>query len=258
MSSAAPGGDVPIVGEMEDVIDRFIVVDGCRNVRDLGGYVGVGGRMVRWGRLLRADGPDRMTADGRATIDRLGVATVIDFRNQHEKGGQAFHPAAITMPMADAPDTDWSAATLTTTDDLARRYYTMATSSAETISATLELLGERLDRPALIHCAAGKDRTGILAALVLALVGVNDEVIAADYGLSHESGIRHRDSLTRFAPERAEHLHNVAPIAFTAHPATMATFLELVRERHRTVRDFVESLGTPTYTADDLRAHLLV
>lgn len=238
--------------------ERFIVVDGCHNVRDLGGYGAADGRMVRWGRVYRADGPNDLTPEGRGVIRALGIATVIDFRSPEEHGEHPFLPGAISLPVADAPNADWSANAVRTTDDLAERYYDMAVTAADSLRTTFHLMADRLDRPLMFHCAAGKDRTGIVAALTLSVAGVPDDVVAADYGLSHEPTQRRRTQVMASDPQAAARYGELAPIVLTAHAPTMSAFLSLVRERHGGARAFLEHLGVAAAEIDRIVAHLLV
>ncbi|MGD9794817.1 MAG: tyrosine-protein phosphatase [Acidimicrobiia bacterium] len=238
--------------------DRFIVVDGCHNVRDLGGYTGADGRIVRWGRVYRADGPNDLTPAGRDVIRSLGIATVIDFRSPEEHGEHPFLPGAISMPVADAPNADWSADAVRTGDDLAERYYDMATTAQESLRTTFHLMATRLDRPLLFHCAAGKDRTGIVAALTLSVAGVPDEVIADDYELSHEPTQRRRAVVMARDPQAAARYGEFAPIVLTAHAPTMRAFMALVRQRHGDACGLLTHLGVTAAEIDQIVAHLLV
>jgi protein-tyrosine phosphatase len=214
---------------------RLIALEGCFNFRDLGGYVGAGGRTVRWRRLFRADGLSRLSAPDLARLAELGLRTVIDLRTADEitKRGRIdpAHPdlAYHHLPMIDVlpPEVElprWS-------DPLfvAGQYRDMLRSGATTMRQALELLADGATYPAAFHCMAGKDRTGILSALVLELLGVADEEIVADYALSGE------------AMQRMLAWLRVAMVA--AEPASMATFLEVFRREHRSVEDYVASIG---------------
>jgi protein-tyrosine phosphatase len=228
---------------------RLIALEGCFNFRDLGGYVGAGGRTVRWRRLFRADGLSRLSAPDLARLAELGLRTVIDLRTADEitKRGRIdpAHPdlAYHHLPMIDVlpPEVElprWS-------DPLfvAGQYRDMLRSGATTMRQALELLADGATYPAAFHCMAGKDRTGILSALVLELLGVADEEIVADYALSGEAMQRMLAWLRVEHPERSEEHNRSAAAMVAAEPASMATFLEVFRREHRSVEDYVASIG---------------
>jgi protein-tyrosine phosphatase len=236
---------------------RHLTIDGCYNVRDVGGYTGSNGRTTRWGRLYRADGPNYLSAAGRAQIAGLGLATVIDLRDASEHGEHPFVPGAVSLPMFDAPAGDWSPEVLRTPEDLAERYYDMATVGAAAIRQAFELFAARLDRPALVHCAAGKDRTGIVLALVLSVCGVSEGVIAQDYHLSHALADDRRNWLMQTDPEAAQRYGEFAPIVLTAFPETMTAFLALLHRHHGSVTGFLDDVGVPSPIRSDVSSHLL-
>jgi protein-tyrosine phosphatase len=236
---------------------RHLTIDGCYNVRDVGGYIGFDGRTTVWGRLYRADGPNYLSETGRAQIAELGLATVIDLRAAGEHGEHPFVPGAISLPMFDAPAGDWSPEVMRTPADLADRYYEMATEGRVAIRQSFELFAERLDRPALVHCAAGKDRTGIVLALVLSVCGVSEADIAADYHISHTLTDERRAWLIRTDPEAAERYREFAPIVLTALPETMAAFLALLDRHHGSAAGFLDDIRVGLPIRQAVCAHLL-
>ena len=175
---------------------RRVGLDGPANFRDLGGYR-AGAHRLRRGRVFRSDSLSRMTeSDVRHVVDELGVVTVVDLRAGHEvetyghgplgsEGVLVHHlpiadetrPERIERP-PDAPDPS----TLT----LDRIYLLMLDRYADRFVGVLRTLADDANHPIVFHCAAGKDRTGLVAALLLSLLGVDDETVAADYALTSE------------------------------------------------------------------------
>jgi protein-tyrosine phosphatase len=166
-----------------DAGSRRIALTGTLNVRDMGGYPTADGGIVRWRTLLRSDALHRLDDAGRAALAGLGLRTVIDLRTDQEA--------------QDAPDAlDGTGAEvfrlpLFTADaigrlppELAAVYRYMIDDCGPVIAAAIGRLCPERARPALVHCSAGKDRTGVVAAFILAALGVPDDVIAADYALS--------------------------------------------------------------------------
>jgi protein-tyrosine phosphatase len=244
-----------------DETDRFIALEGAFNLRDLGGYRTGDGRTVRLGRLWRADGPERLTDGDRKLLEALEIATVIDLRADGEFPGSAWptgvggqvvpvsvlvrDPAARRTPVA--THVDFGVAYV---DQLERGIGPFVT--------VLETMAERCDRPVLFHCSAGKDRTGIVAALVLHLLGVPDDVIVADYALSHEPHER-RMARARTDPRPGDLDYDSFPAVYTgAHPDTMASFLAEARRRHGDLDVLLAAGGLGQATVERLRGELLV
>jgi protein-tyrosine phosphatase len=171
---------------------RHIAFDRLHNFRDLGGYRTVEGRVVSWGRLYRADSLAKLTDPG---VDRdrflaLGVRTVIDLRHPWEIehwgrvpdfDGLSFHNLSIEHRPYDQAQLGPETAVA---PFLAERYAELAEDGVEELRWALEIIASNGSGPLVFHCAAGKDRTGLLAALVLSLLGVGEDDIAADYALT--------------------------------------------------------------------------
>jgi protein tyrosine/serine phosphatase len=166
--------------------DRWIRLPGTTNLRDLGGYPSTDGGTVRWRTLLRSDALHRLDDSGRAALAGLGLRTVIDLRTDEEimatssgldgtgdTGVRTYH-----VPLFDA------AAIGGLPPELAAIYRYMIDDCGAAIAEAVGRLCAGNALPGLIHCTAGKDRTGLVAAIVLAVVGVPDDIIAADYALS--------------------------------------------------------------------------
>jgi protein-tyrosine phosphatase len=241
--------------------ERLIAFDTVFNFRDLGGYPAGGGRRVRWRRLFRADGLNRLRPADAERFAALGIATVVDLRTPTEAeasrfdlgdGGVVYHH----LPMFDVMP-DWDAGDPDADGYLAERYVDMLVTGEAALVATLELLADEASYPLVFHCAAGKDRTGIVAAITLSLLGVPDEVIIADYAASHEA----MERLMGWAREQpgafTRPAHPVPSAAVAAHPTTMTRFLELIRARDGSVEGLVARLGVDATVSERLRSLLL-
>ncbi|MEU8132995.1 tyrosine-protein phosphatase [Streptodolium elevatio] len=172
---------------------RHVSFDRLHNFRDLGGYPAVDGRVVAWGRLYRSDSLGKLHGDdARADRERflaLGIRTVVDLRypweiakrgRVPERDGLGYHNLSIEHRPYDqaalGPDVDVE-------PFLTEKYVEVALDGVKEIRGALDVLAAP-GGPAVFHCASGKDRTGIIAALVLTLLGVEDEVIVADFALT--------------------------------------------------------------------------
>ncbi len=161
---------------------RHLPVAGTSNLRDVGGYPVQAGGSVRWRTLFRSDGLHRLGRDGVAALAALDLRTIVDLRADIEvaqaPSAAAGLPAAtLRIPMV----RDLTVLPPTTLGDV---YRYMIDERGESIGAAVRALSAPGALPGLVHCSAGKDRTGIVIALVLAVLGVPDELIGADYALS--------------------------------------------------------------------------
>jgi protein tyrosine/serine phosphatase len=155
---------------------------GSHNVRDLGGLRTTDGREVRRGQVFRSDYPAFADVEDGAAVRELGLRTVVDLRRGAEAGfecvswddhGVRYHRCPLTA----GGETSWHA-----------RYHSYLTHRPETAVEAVRQVTEPATHPVLFHCAAGKDRTGVVAALVLSVLGVDAEQIVADYVLT-EAGL---------------------------------------------------------------------
>jgi protein tyrosine/serine phosphatase len=166
----------------------------CFNARDLGGYANAGGRRTRWRALIRADNMSHLTAEGRAALVRDGVRTVVDLQSKSDHRFDPPHPfRANTAP--DAVPRYVRAPVLDEADPAAVAALASAVSREDAYRVRLDTSARQFARivravagappgGVVVHCHAGLDRTGLVAALLLAAVGVSADTIADDYALS--------------------------------------------------------------------------
>jgi protein-tyrosine phosphatase len=235
--------------------------DGVFNVRDLGGYpAGEDGRTVRWGVVYRADGIHRLAG---GTLDSLRLRTVIDLRSEGERvehghfvatdvTSYRHHPVIETLWEPEDYPQEVDGATL-----LAGRYHEMATIGAAAIIGTLEALTDEDRLPALFHCAAGKDRTGVVAACLLDLLGVCTDDVCADYALSGPVMADLRTWMMRERPDFSERMASHPVAMMDAPPAAMRLLLDVIRGEHGSVEAYLVDRGAPPDLRDRLRDTLL-
>jgi len=241
---------------------RDIALVDTFNLRDLGGYPTRDGRVVRWRRLFRGAALHRLDGADLETVRELGLTTAIDLRTDGEvraTGTFPFEPLATTfhhLPMIERIwDLTDAAAIATPHDFLRDRYRDMLHEGAPTIATALGLLARPDGLPAVFYCAAGKDRTGVLAALTLGALGVEDDAIVADYHLSKERVERIRARAREARPSGAM---VAQPPAFMQAPAeAMELLLAWIREAHGSIPGYLAAIGVEDATLDALRAQLL-
>lgn len=176
---------------VSDGASRNLQWDGCFNVRDLGGLPTATGGLTRRGRLIRADALDGLTAAGWTAAVACGVRTVIDLRNDDERGPDAaVRPDAIAtlqLPLDVADDREfwdvWATGPQFGTPLYFRPHLDRF---PERSAAVLVAIARAAPGAVVFHCGGGRDRAGQITMLVLAACGVTDEAIAADYALSAE------------------------------------------------------------------------
>jgi len=229
---------------------RVIPLFAVHNFRDLGGYPTNDGRHTRWRTLFRADGLYRLTPDDANIVMNLGVRTVVDLRTNNEVRERGTFPvndhdvAYHHLPIIDAT---WGETQTPEFDDevefLVWAYREMLAEAAPRFADAINLLSQQTVLPAVFHCAAGKDRTGILAALVLGVLGVDESIIAADYGLTRSATTRLRAWARQHQPELADLYDRMPPRFTAADPRAMAIILNDITIRYGSVRNYVREIG---------------
>jgi protein-tyrosine phosphatase len=172
--------------EIQDIAladGRHLRVDGTYNLRDVGGYPTHAGSSVAWQTLFRSDSLHRLDSQGAADLARLDLRTIVDLRADIEVEQRPSAVAGLPARIVRAPVVR-DPTGLPPLADLGAEYRYMIDECGNSIGTAVRELCAPDALPALVHCAAGQDRTGIVIALVLAVLGVPDELIGADYSLS--------------------------------------------------------------------------
>jgi protein-tyrosine phosphatase len=239
--------------------ERVIALEGAVNFRDLGGYATVDGRQTRWRVLFRADGLSELSETDFAIMRDLGIRTVVDLRSGYEVEQSRFdvaaHPADFHhFPFIDQlPDVEtWDRQP----GLLGAQYKEMLDDAAPQIIGALSVLAAPEAQPAVFHCTAGKDRTGLLSALVLSLLGVPEETVVADYALSGEAMERLRAKLILKYPDGKDVIADIDEV-FSAKPDNMVELLRYLRERYGSVTEYAATVGVPDALVTRLRQTLL-
>lgn len=189
---------------------RSLPLTGASNFRDLGGYIGHDGRAVKWRRLFRSDHLAALTPQDQTLLAELGVARTIDFRGKAESAahsyalpGVAYHPLVIEPTVVQrAMELARAGHHLTAQDAVGlmqQTYRGFVYDNAPRFAELFRLLLAS-DAPTVIHCTAGKDRTGFAAALILLALGVPRDVVMHDYLLTNALYQR-PPGMGRHAPE---------------------------------------------------------
>lgn len=169
---------------------RHIALEGVYNIRDLGGYATAQGTQTAWRRFLRADSPHALTEDGQARLQAEGLTTVIDLRTEAEitetpnpfarRAGVVYAHRPLFAALAPGK----LAETADGACPLLGFYQSALDDRHEALHDIMTLIAGADEGAVMFHCTAGKDRTGLVAALLLGLAEVSVDDIVADYALT--------------------------------------------------------------------------
>jgi protein-tyrosine phosphatase len=239
--------------------ERWVALEGAFNFRDLGGYVtGEPGRL-RYGSVFRSDALHHLTPQDVRSVVSLGVDHVVDLRSPAEIASAGRGPLAegpveyVTASVL--PSTNGEALGAPAGDDLAERYLWYLDIGREAFATTFEVLADARAGAVVFHCTAGKDRTGVVAALLLAALDVGVEDIAADYALTNQALPSILERLAR-DPVLGATIAQMPPGRRTVRSETMARFLELLSRHHGGARSWLLGAGVAPASIDALRAKL--
>ena len=245
----------------DDTPSRFITLKGPLNFRDLGGYTTRESRTVQWRKLFRSDGIHSMTVeDVQHVYGKLGVVSRIDLRTESEVQRTGPGPAVPdSVQYLHLPFIQWQTGTSSGKDDPETRlrdtYLRIIRESGGQIAKAVNTLAGKNGLPAVFHCSAGKDRAGICAAIVLGLLGVDEQNIMDDYSLTSKNIgaiIRRLGQLPG-----NEHMLTLPPEFFDIQPRAMEAVLTELRNVHGGVEGYIRSHGVSDGALSQLRSSLL-
>ncbi len=246
-------------------MQRRIDLEGCLNFRDLGGYPAAEGRSLAWRRVYRSDGLHLLSAPDVAKLrDELGISDLIDLRSTAEleldgRGPLEHEPMSFHhVPLFDggrpaALDPELKAAI--DRMSLADRYYGLAETAKPAIARVVRILADA-EGGAVYHCSAGKDRTGVISAILLSVLGVPDDWIVADYAMTQENLDAIVERLEASAGYR-DMFESLPPDTLHAEPGTMVSLLARFAEGYGSVAAYLESAGVGGEVLARLRAKVL-
>jgi protein-tyrosine phosphatase len=264
-------------------VQRVIALEGGRNFRDFGGYPAGENKRVRWGRLYRSGTLSNVTPDGHARLRTRGIRVLCDFRTRREREREVvdwsgddrillawdYDPKLVSVRALLAgvglsPQSGLSPQLAS--QAMIELYRRLPTRLAEPYAALFERLAAG-DLPLVFGCAAGKDRTGVAAALVLSCLGVPWEVIVGDYTLTNE--VVDLEQVLFQDPRRSVGLEDEhgqlaradrdtrAPF-LEARPEYLAATFEQIRIDHGSIAEYLRAqLGVDTAKCARIREHLL-
>jgi protein-tyrosine phosphatase len=239
---------------------RRLAWEGLLNARDLGGYPTADGRQTRWGAVVRSDSLAALTPAGRQALLDYRVRSMVDLRLPAEVArrpnpfaepdahGVAYVNVSFLDPATPPPEDE--------DVRLADDYKGMLDRFREPVAAVMAAIANAPEGGVLVHCAAGKDRTGLIAALLLGLVGVAPETIAADYALTAECLRPRNEAWLEDGPgDREERVALLARFAPTAE--VMLEVLDHLHKRYGGVEPYLLEAGVSPADLARLRERLV-
>jgi protein-tyrosine phosphatase len=234
------------------IAERLVPFEGTFNFRDLGGYPAAGGRRVKWGRVFRSDNLSNLSARDHALFQQMRIKLVCDFRSPPERAKspnklpqdpavQSLHlpmllgtiDAVEAMERFKNKDLDWL-----TPDYMQDGYLKNLEHSADKWAAVFKRLLD--DEPPLVfHCSAGKDRTGICAALILLALGVPRETVIHDHRLSNEYLQAFLPKVNSYFQSLGLDPRRIAPY-LTAPEEAMLAVLDHLQERYGSIEAYLD------------------
>jgi protein-tyrosine phosphatase len=231
------------------VTERRLDWDGCVNVRDLGGHPTAEGGRTAFRALVRADSIRRLSDAGWDALAAYGVRTIVDLRFPVEL--EADPPrdvpvGVVHVPLLDQHDEEARAA-IDACSTTASAYLEMLERFRPNFARAIEAIAQAPEGTVLVHCAGGKDRTGLVVALLLTLVGVPPEDIAEDYGLSARNLAPLSEQWVAESKDDAE--RELRSRLVLGEPQTMLDVLAQLEVRYGSVRGYLLAGGA---TAEDI------
>ncbi len=257
-------------GETLRGAERVIPLPNLPNFRDLGGYETTDGRRVRWDRVYRAAGMDRLTEADHAVLTQMGIRLVCDLRSDAEAEAD---PDSLPEDVgylhlpSRTSDNRWLVLAKLLWDPRHVQQLLPDTYTRVLLDQNPQLFGEIFRRladadnlPTVIHCTAGKDRTGIASALLLLVLGVPEETVIADYTLSNhwfdffqEATRKLMQQLQIMGIDEDDIGH-----VLLAQAQTMRFALEYLERHYGSVEDYLrDAAGVEQAVLDAVRANLL-
>jgi protein-tyrosine phosphatase len=235
-------------------------IEGTHNFRDVGGYP-AGGRRTRTGQVFRSDALSALTPAGLADLARLGIAVFVDLRTKMEVAQDTSTPALPDALRVHIPIHGGSQRSIIQDGhiSLEKLYLHVLEDSAWSLGAAVSVIAESAERPVLVACTAGKDRTGLVIALALAAAGVETEAVVADY---MQSALNldgdWMDQTVSFMVSKGV---PITPALFEviggSPDQAMANLLELLEQRHGSISGYLLAHGVREESLGLLREKLL-
>lgn len=243
-----------------DYEKRHYKFEGCFNFRDIGGYVGMDGKTVAWGQYLRSGRQDRMTKTDLSRVAKLGIKTQLDLRREEEVSSQGRGPLSSlgTDYIFNSVLTDLTLSGLNReTGITGMRYLGYLQYDLAPWTRLFELLSDPSNYPVLVHCTAGKDRTGVTTALLLSVLGTERSIIEADFLMTNREVERQMNFIEKGPGLPSGMSREAFAYAAGVREDAMSVFLQGLDDQYGGPLDFLRSIGINDEMQQSMRDKLL-
>ncbi len=243
--------------------ERILVWDACTNVRDLGGFATEDGERTRYGAIVRADTTARLSEAGWAALVEHGIRRIVDLQFADERGVDPPPDLGLDVVhvslLGQREDEYWThveeqLAALPPEEYLAWSYVDFLERFRDNFAAALRAIAEAPDGGVVVHCLGGKDRTGLVCALLLRNAGVSEDDVVADYALSEGNLAESHAQWVALAPTEEERNWR-GKLGYSPAPV-MRHVLEELDRRYGAVGGYLEAAGLDEEEIDRLRVRL--
>ena len=248
---------------INDYSERHFAFEGCFNFRDIGGYPTKEGKKIKKGIYFRTGRQDRMSEKDLAELKNLKISTQIDLRKPEEILDQGKGPLEnmgadyINIPIIPDGGSDQLSRLVGDTGISGKRYLGYLEFGPESWLKIFEILANKDSLPLVLHCTAGKDRTGVSTAFLLSVLGVDRDLIEADYKLTNLDTERQADFIENSGgfPEGVD--RDAMILAAGVPEDAMAVFLDGVESRWGSVLGYLEEIGITKNQMNVIRDNFL-
>lgn len=253
--------------------ERRLPFEGTRNFRDLGGYQSVGGGTIKWGLLYRSGRLSALTGEDQKYFSSLNIGLICDFRREDEQErSPSLLPKNDPVKIVDLPIgagsskkfLDKMASDGFAPEDMKMAmqeiYLDFVQNQAETYSEMFKCLLEVNNEASLIHCTAGKDRTGFGTAIILSALGVERQAVMQDYLLTTRYfpiDLEMKLMAEKYDIQQDIYLHAFRPV-FEVHPEYLQVAFDEIEKEYKTVENYLDkALGVTQEVCKELQAKFL-
>lgn len=231
--------------QIADSAQRMVKLQGAINFRDLGGYATQDGRQVKWGKLYRSAAINQLTSADLDTLAQRRIAYVVDFRGPREVAAAPDklppHAQRISLPAGSENIGDsGSMKKMLQSPSLVPYYSDLSSFTARYKPLFDELLQLPADSALLFHCTAGKDRTGIAAALILAALGVDEQTILGDYTATNYYRKAENERSIQAMQKAYGMPEEKARLLMAADPAYLQATFQAIQQQYGSMQQYLQ------------------
>lgn len=244
---------------MTQLRERLVPMTGTFNLRDVGGYAALRGT-TRWRKLYRSDALHNLDRNDREELSRRGVEVVIDLRGDEERLLSPSRLDGLDVEVAVNPVSRTAMSAFLADDStLEEMYDHFVDHDGDRLVSAVRLIARSGTRPVLVHCTAGKDRTGLVVALALTLAGVGREEVLRDYAATENhlpTGLLD-EIVVRLRADQVPNAIHLDELVRLSPPSVLSRTLARIEKRHGSIEAYVAEHGLQSADIASLRTVLI-